>query len=127
MDIIKIDELRKVYRVDVFDKELKKLFNKSLNEYLEYTKYLLGRLRFLEECDYHPTKAPYEHLKVNGYDLYRIASKSHKKNVRVIYFYKENDDIVLLAAFEEKNKSDYNNNINNAINRLKDIRKGQKQ
>lgn len=123
MEILKYSEFRRVYRVDAFDKELKKLFNKSSREYKDYLIYLVERLRFLEDSNCRLTEGSFEKLTVTEYELYRIKQKSKGKNVRVIYFYRENDDIVLLAAFEENNKSDYRNNIDKAISRIKHIEK----
>lgn len=126
MDIIKYEdplgELDRVYYVEPFEKELSGLFGKSKQEFVAYEKYLVGCLNLLDKSSEHLSSKPFEHLKVDGFDIYRIESKSNKKNVRVIYFYTDDDDdIVLLCAFEEKNKSDYHLNINKAKLRIKYI------
>lgn len=72
MEILKYSEFRRVYRVDVFDKELKKLFNKSGREYKEYLIYLIGRLRLLEDSNCRLTEDPFEKLTGTEYELYRI-------------------------------------------------------
>ena len=83
--------------------------------------YLLSKIQILERSNIHNTEPPFEHLSDDRADLYRIKSKSKRKNVRVIYFYRKDDSIVLLCAFEEKSKSDYTNSISTAIKRIKEI------
>ncbi len=128
MDIIKyidpLGELERIYYIEPFEKELQSLFKKSITEYKTYQKYLLSCLNVLDKSEEHLKTKPFEHLVVDGYEMYRIKSKSKKKNIRVIYFYTYNDDIYLLCAFEEKNKSDYNNNIQKAKKRIKYINGG---
>lgn len=123
MEIIKLQdpqgELERIYYLEPFEKELQSLFGKSKTEYSHYMKYLIECLTVLDKTPAHLSTPPFEHLKVDGYDLYRIKSKSNKNNVRVIYLYTYDEDIVLLCAFQEENKSDYHNNINKAKSRIK--------
>ena len=129
MDIVKFEDenasLEHTYYVKPFIKELSDLFNKSKGELKKYQSYLLGCLKILENSNIRLAQTPFELLNCDGYNLYRIKSPSKKKNVRVIYIYEYDDNgtdnIILLCAFEEKNRSDYQNNIKKAIKRIKEI------
>lgn len=128
MDVIKFEipnnTLERTYYAEPFPKELKKLFGKSKIEHQEYMIYLANCLKDLERSSKRLTEPPYELLTVDNYEIYRIKSKSKKKNVRVLYIYVPNDgqdNIVLLCAFQEQNDSDYKNNIRIAKQRIKEI------
>lgn len=122
MDKIKLQdpqgELERVYYLKPFEKELLSIFGKSKAEYKSYMKYLIKCLNVLDKTSEHLSAEPFEHLEVDGYDIYRIKSKSKKNNIRVIYFYTQKENIVLLCAFQEKNESDYHNNIKKAKSRI---------
>ena len=81
----------------------------------------MTQLQILDKAKGHPLTPPFEHLSGCSENLYRVRSKSNKKNVRVIYFYSTGDNIILLYAFEEKSSHDYNNSINVATNRIKSL------
>ncbi len=128
MDIIKFETpdntLERTYYVAPFPKELKSLYGKSKIQYQEYERYLLECLITLERSNTRLNEEPFEHLSIDNYDIYRIKSKSKKKNTRVLYIYvpdDEQDNIVLLCAFQEQNNSDYKNNIAKAKKRIKEI------
>lgn len=119
-----INQLKRVFYVNTFEKDLKKQFAKSNAELTEYYKYLLANLTVLDEAATPPTEGNFEKLTLDNYNIYRLKSPSKRKNVRVLYFYLENDNIILLSAFQEKNKSDYKNNINKAVETIKNIERG---
>lgn len=52
-------------------------------------------------------------------NLYSIRYPKSKLNPRVLYIYLDEGEVLLLAAFKEKSKSDYARNIKLALNRLK--------
>ena len=54
-------------------------------------------------------------------DPYRIHRPNSRKNVRIIYTIIDRKIIILLTVFLEKNKSDYQNAISVAKNRLKQL------
>ena len=112
---------QRVFMVPQFEGELKKLFGKSKKELDNYKFYLLSKLQFIDQTDQHFSDYPFEHLHDDRADLFRIRSKSNKKNVRVIYYYRIDESIILLCAFEEKSPSDYQNNITIALKRIKEI------
>ena len=103
------------------EKEIKNLFGKSTKDYKDYLLYLASQLKIVEDASDHLTEYPFEQLKTKGADLFRIKSKSKRKNARVIYCYWKDDKIVLLCAFEEKSSSDYENSIRVAIDRFKHL------
>ncbi len=107
--------------VPQFEGEIRKLFGKSKKDMQEYLVYLASQMKIVEDSKGHPSEYPFEHLKDDHADLYRIKSKSKRKNVRVIYYYQTDDTIVLLCAFEEKSHSDYTNNIEIAKRRIKSL------
>lgn len=122
MDVLKLNdplgELERVYYLKPFEKELFSIFGKSKTEHNTYMKYLIKCLNVLDKTPEHLSTEPFEHLEVDGYDIYRIKSKSKKNNIRVIYFYTQKENIVLLCAFQEKNESDYHNNLKKAKSRI---------
>lgn len=64
--------------------------------------------------------AAFEKL-TNEKDLYSIHRPNSRKNVRIIYTIIDRKIIILLTVFLEKNKSDYQNAISVAKNRLKQL------
>lgn len=128
MDVIKFEipdnTLERTYYAEPFPKELQKLFGKSKVEHQKYLIYLVDCLKNLERSNERLTESPYELLNVDNYEIYRIKSKSKRKNVRVLYIYVPNDgqdNIILLCAFQEQNDSNYKNNIRIAKQRIKEI------
>ena len=107
--------------VPQFAKELQKLYGKSKKDLDEYKIYLIKNFQIAEWSDQHLDEDPFELLHDSRVELYSLKSQSKRKNVRVLYFYRVNDTIILLCAFEEKSKSDYQNEIKVAIDRIKEI------
>ena len=64
--------------------------------------------------------AAFEKL-TNEKDLYSIHRPNSRTNVRIIYTIIDRKIIILLTVFLEKNKSDYQNAISVAKNRLKQL------
>lgn len=113
----------KVYEVDCFQKEFKNVTKEKIVEsppYPRYQKWLIGALAILEESG---RKAlvleKFEQLENVTPDLFSIRYPKSKLNIRVIYVYLEDDDILLLDVFRETSKSDYARHIKLAKNRLK--------
>lgn len=121
MDIVKRPDFAHIYTVDVFEKELTKLFGKSDKERKAYLCELHDSLTVLDNANTPPTTGLFEHIPYKGVDLYRIKSKSKRKNVRVLYFWQSADYILLLSAFEEKQKGDYKTHLSVAYSRYKQL------
>ena len=120
MDIKKLGAFDHVYAVEGFADEFKHLFDPR--EYKRYSDWLNRSLTMVEEG--HPLRMPLFE-KLGGCEgLYSIRNPNSKKNPRVLFMYylgHTSDGkarIILLTAFMEKSKSDYNK----AIERAKRIR-----
>ena len=109
LEKISISGISDVYAVSAIKKEFKKAVNqpwKNSEPYPEYQKAI----------DW----AAFEKL-TNEKDLYSIHRPNSRKNVRIIYTIIDRKIIILLTVFLEKNKSDYQNAISVAKNRLKQL------
>lgn len=123
MKVLKNGLFSKVYEVDCFQKEfLSVTKEKKIKEppYPRYQKWLIGALEVLEEQGRKALQLEkYEQLEVEGQGICSIRYPKSELNLRVLYVYLEDDDILLLAVFKEKSKSDYIRNIRLAAQRLK--------
>lgn len=63
----------------------------------------------------------FEYLKETDPKLYAIRYPKSKKNPRVVYFYQDNNRVILLKPFLEKKPSDYTHAINAAYTRIKQL------
>lgn len=119
MEIHIYDDLDNIYYLDIFEKELSNLIKKDR----EYANWLDKKLKILEKGAKAATDGKrFEHLK--NTELFCIRHVS-KQNERVIYYIIDEDDsVILLCAFQERNKSDYRNAISAASRRLKELKKG---
>ena len=118
LEKISISGISDVYAVSAIKKEFKKAVNqpwKNSEPYPEYQKKLLADLAVLDiEKEKAIDLAAFEKL-TNEKDLYSIHRPNSRKNVRIRKI------IILLTVFLEKNKSDYQNAISVAKNRLKQL------
>ncbi len=123
MEIIKDDEFNSIYYVDVLNKEISKLFGKSVGERKKFLMFLSSALSKLDISNNPPTTTPFEKLggKNDNIDLYRIKYKDRDNNVRVIYYWNSNDEKILLNVFKETDKSDYRESINRSLSRAKEL------
>lgn len=123
MEIIKDDKFNSIYYVDVLDKEISKLFGKSIGERNKFLNFLASALNKLDISNKPPTTMPFEKLggKKDNIDLYRIKYKDRDNNVRVIYYWNSNDEKILLNVFKETDKSDYKESINRSLSRAKEL------
>ena len=118
MEIVSLDDFERIYSVDVFEKEVTKLFSKSTADYYRYIDFLHSELHKISNRK--ETTNREEPITYKDATLYSIK-KRMKKNTRVLYYYMKDDNIILLTAFDEKNKSDYDNGKVRAYNRLKNL------
>lgn len=85
-----------------------------------YQKWLIGSLKVLEEYGEEAVRLKnFEQLENVTPKLFSIRYPNSVLNPRVLYTYLEDGEILLLAAFKEKSKKDYNRNIKLALNRLR--------
>ena len=117
LEKISISGISDVYAVSAIKKEFKKAVNqpwKNSEPYPEYQKKLdIEKEKAID-------LAAFEKL-TNEKDLYSIHRPNSRKNVRIIYTIIDRKIIILLTVFLEKNKSDYQNAISVAKNRLKQL------
>ena len=107
-----------------FNSELKNIIEKSGYK-IEFTKKYFKSLKFLIDLKRNCTEHNllFEKLKNVQSDLYSI--KLHGvKNIRIIFIFKviiDKEYVILLNAFQEKDRSDYKNGILIAYDRIKKI------
>jgi hypothetical protein len=122
-------ELEKIEYAGVYDTYalscVRKEFMKAVNEpwkdespFERYQKKLIGDLAVL--CEYKEQAIIFSQFeKLEGeQEIFCIRHPKTPKNIRILYTIQENS-IILLGAFLEKNDSDYNNAIKKARKRLK--------
>lgn len=126
MELNKINGFSHIYEVDVLETEFKKLFNKSKKDYEKCHDKLLSSLSFLDHAKTPPMNEPFEPIRYRSKNkditFYRIKIKTNTNNIRVLYFWCDSEHIVLLAAFKEKAKSDYEENKALAYRRGNELR-----
>lgn len=119
MQLCKLDEFNRVYFLDSFQSDLDKLYKKNQKEKKEYMFFLFAQLSKIEHRNENIKHVePIEYKDVT----FHCIRKKTKKNTRVLYYYLDDNKIVLLTAFNEKNKSDYDRGKELAYNRLKKIK-----
>lgn len=118
MDVVHLDDFNRIKCLDVFEDELNKLFSKSIPEKKKYLKFLYAELHKIDNRK--ETIQREEPINYKDITLYSIRKRA-QKNTRVLYFYMKDDNIILLTAFDEKNKSDYDNANERAYRRLKNL------
>lgn len=123
MEILRNTMFSKIYEVDCFQKEFKELAKEKLSlspPFPRYQRWLISSLMNLEEYGMEALKLKnFEKLESVKPNLYSIRYPQSRLNPRVLYVYLAEGEILLLAAFKEKNESDYNRNIKLAKQRLK--------
>lgn len=120
LDIIKDEAFERIYKVDVFDKEYKKMFGKSKQVYRAELEQLAVNLTILDES----TKADalqrqqFEVIKQHA-PLCAIRHVS-RSNPRVIYVYTEQENAIVLLAcgLEQATEKNYKEIIFRAEQRL---------
>ena len=120
LEKIDINGLNDVYELSVVQKEFKKAVSEQWKEIPPWQRYQKKLMEDLAVLDVEKNRAinlsQYE--KLTGEEkLFCIRHPESKKNVRVIYTIEE-EKIILLVAFLEKNDGDYQNAINVAKKRL---------
>ena len=106
IDILGVDGCSHIFQVDSFDKDFCASIGKDKKMLISYRKRLRRRLKILEDNGKNATNGyQFEFIEEN---LYSIRFPESKLNPRVLYAFISDDDmIILLTAFLEKNASDY--------------------
>ena len=123
MEIQKLTGFSRIYQAECFPDELSKIFGKNSGEMKRYIKWLYVWLSVLDNDGINVLNLEqFEYLKgtINP-KLYAIRHPRSKINERYIYVYIENENVVLLTAFKEKNKSDYKSAIARAESIFKEL------
>lgn len=123
MELKKIDinGLNDIYAVDVFEKEFKKAVDESWKSDPPWKRYQTKLIKNLVVLDTEKEQAVRlkQFEKLSGTEeLYSIRYPEANKNFRVIYTVYEENFIILLAAFQEKNDGDYRRAVAVAEKRL---------
>lgn len=106
MDILSVEGFEHIFQVDSFAEDLYACIGKDKRTLKSYQKRLRKRLDILEANGKRATnKFQFEYIEKN---LYSIRFPESELNPRVLYaFILDNNTVILLTAFLEKNKSDY--------------------
>ena len=126
MELKKIDinDLNDIYAVDVFEKEFKKAVDESWKSDPPWKRYQTKLIKNLVVLDTEKEQAVRlkQFEKLSGTEeLYSIRYPETNKNFRVIYTVYEENFIILLAAFQEKNDGDYRRAVAVAEIRLRQL------
>lgn len=116
LNVVNVPGFSRIDAVDIFYNEIEKLYSKNKQAKKEYLKFLNAELHKIDNRTNVINRE--EPIKYKGVTLYAIR-KPMKKNTRILYYYMQNDRIVLLTVFDEKNDSDYDNAKKRAWSRLK--------
>ena len=121
LELIKTEGFEKIYEVEQFEKEFKKIAKRDRR----YYDWLIAKLSVLEDKGMEALRLEsFEPLPRTDPKLYSIRYPHSPLNPRVIYIYAKGDEIYLLTAFKESSKksnSDYDSAIEVAHKRLKYI------
>ena len=126
MELKKIDinGLNDIYAVDVFEKEFKKAVDESWKSDPPWKRDQTKLIKNLVVLDTEKEQAVRlkQFEKLSGTEeLYSIRYPETNKNFRVIYTVYEENFIILLAAFQEKNDGDYRRAVAVAEKRLRQL------
>ena len=126
MELKKIDinGLNDIYAVDVFEKEFKNAVDQSWKSDPPWKRYQTKLIKNLVVLDTEKEQAvrlkQFEKLSETE-ELYSIRYPEANKNFRVIYTVYEENFIILLTAFQEKNDGDYRRAVAVAEKRLRQL------
>jgi phage-related protein len=113
LDIQKLKGFSRIYQAECFPDEVKAIFGKSTGEMKRYLKWLYTWLSVLDlEGMSALNLEQFEYLiDTKNPNLYAIRHPHSQINERYIYFYADDESVILLTAFKEKNTTDYNSAI----------------
>lgn len=123
-NIIKVQGFENIYQADDFQADVDKMFGKNREQKRKFLSWLdvkLGILDTLGKDAFVLDSIHYKLLEETHPNLYEIRHPRSVLNERYIYAYCDGDDILLLAAFKEKNTSDFRSAINRAERILREL------
>ena len=110
MDLVQLSGFKRIYAVDTFAKQYKKLFGKSEAQYIKYSEKLNTNLGILDALGLDALEMQKFESLVNEDGLYSIRHVS-QINPRVIFTVittiSDEGEIVLLSCAKEKSTADY--------------------
>ena len=118
LEIQKLVGFNHIYQAECFPDEVKAMFGKNTGDMRRYLKWLYTWLSVLDNEGMDALNLEqFEHLKsTDNPNLYAIRHPHSMINERYIYVYADGENVILLTAFKEKNKSDYQSAIKRAEN-----------
>lgn len=119
MELKKVERYARIFQVDCFRKEFLKLIDLKLsdnpernarlvraNEYIVWYENRIDLLdRHGRSCVRKPRFEPLEER--DGYFLFSIRNTQSEKNVRIIFIFDDDDNVILLCPFIEHGRADY--------------------
>ncbi|MCL2338031.1 MAG: hypothetical protein FWC60_11500 [Firmicutes bacterium] len=118
MEIQKVAGYNRIYQAECFPNEVKDMFGKNIGEMRRYLKWLYAWLHVLDKAGLDALNfEQFEHLKVTERPhLYAIRHPHSVINERYLYVYIDDESVILLTAFMEKDAKDYLAAIKHAQN-----------
>ncbi|GHV79348.1 hypothetical protein AGMMS49944_11390 [Spirochaetia bacterium] len=113
MKIEKVAGFNNIYQAACFPDEFSALMGKNKGEERRYIRWLYTWLKVLDEQGTDALNLQqFEHLQgTDNPHLYAIRHPHSQINERYIYVYADNEAVILLTAFKEKDSSDYDSAI----------------
>ena len=113
MRIEKIGGFQRIYQTNSFINDINDMFKKNKKQRKQYLLWLYAWLTILDDMGITAlTLQQFEYLKnTNNPRLYALRHPHSKINERYIFVYVENETVILLTAFKEKDADDYKNAI----------------
>ena len=116
---------RNVLMYQDFSKDFRAIFKGDTKSIKRYEKWLLRKLDILEEQGVICTDGVrFEALKGNDKGIYSIRSQESESNVRVLYFFFNENRSILLTAIKEHNSRDYDFGCAKAKNIMHQLEEG---
>ena len=118
MKVQKLAGYTRIYQAECFPDEVKAMFGKNTGEMRRYLKWLNVWLHYLDIYGLEVLNIEqFEHVKSTfNPHIYAIRHPHSLINERYLYIYMEGEAAVLLTAFMEKDKKDYDPAIKRAEN-----------
>jgi len=109
MKIEKISGFHRIYQAKSFPNDVEDLFGKNKGERKRYLLWLYTWLTVLDQQGQNAlTLQQFEHLQdTKNPHLYALRHPHSQINERYIYVYVDNEAVILLTAFKEKDTNDY--------------------
>jgi hypothetical protein len=118
MQIEKLAGFNRIYQAECFPNEFLSMVGKNRGEGRRYLQWLYTWLKVLDEYGMSALALQqFEHLQgTENPHLYAIRHPRSQINERYLYLYADDETVVLLTAFKEKDAADYNSAILRANN-----------